>query len=173
MRRVGTWLARLIGAVPPKEMEGIRLEGESREVDGRRIDGPRFFSALGMLVPPGSVLVLEGGAHPPALADFLERNAVPPQMKVARGTLWPRAPVFHVAAVARALDSLAEITKDCAGPEICWHLHVYDARGVALEWYDAFDDDPMSVSKRIPLPALEAFCGETRTSWNDRENSAP
>lgn len=61
-------------------------------------------------------------------------------------------------ATLAALEALAEITQQLAHPEICWHLHVYDSRGVVLEWFDAFDDEPMCLSKRLALPAAEAFC---------------
>jgi hypothetical protein len=158
MRRVVAWLARLVGAVPAEEMAGARLEGEHWLLDGRNIASAPFFRSLAELVPAETVLVLEGGVHPPSLAQFLERNSVPPRLKVARGTLWPRASDFHVLATPSALELLSEITQNLAGPETCWHLHVHDGRGVVLEWYDAFDDGVMRVSKRLALPAVEEFC---------------
>lgn len=91
MRRFGAWLAQLLGAVPSEEMAGAGLEGDHWELDGRGLPAAPFFRAFAELVPAGSVLVLEGGAHPPALGEFLERTSVPPRLKVARGTIWPRA----------------------------------------------------------------------------------
>jgi hypothetical protein len=117
-------------------------------------------------VPEGCFLVLEGGSHPPALQDLLGRNAVTPQAKIARGTVWPRATVFHIPATAGILGRLAEVSQHCAAPELCDHLHVYDQEGVVLQWYDAFSD-PVYVSKRVPVERLEVFCRNLSTSFKE------
>lgn len=166
MQRVVAWLGRLLGAVPSDEMDGIRLEGPYWEVPGRHVDQADFFRALVGLVPEGSILFLEGGAHPTPLREFLERRAVPPKAKVALGTAWPRATVFHLPATPSVLGDLADLAEACASPEVCDHLHVYGSHGVLLQWYDAFLD-PFYVSKRLSPASIEAFCGELKTSWKD------
>src|SRR5262249_48116197 len=98
MGRVGGWLARVLGAVPASEMDGIRLTGRSWEFSRRQIDPAEFFRALPPLVTKDSKLVLEGGAPPPQVRQFLSEHGVTPDVKVARGTAWPRTPVFHVPA---------------------------------------------------------------------------
>lgn len=164
MGRVSAWLGRLLNAVPPEEMGGLRLEGPCWEVATRRVDQAEFFRALTTLVPEGCFLVLEGGSH--ALHDLLGRSAVTPHAKIARGTLWPRATVFHVPTTVGILGQLAEVAEHCAAPELCDHLHVYDREGVLVQWYDAFSD-PVYVSKRVPVERLEVFCRSLNTSFKE------
>jgi hypothetical protein len=166
--RIGAWLGRLLNAVPADELGGIELEGPRWEVSGRHIDQAEFFRALSDLVPDGSILFLEGGAHPPPVKRFLEQHAVPPEAKVALGTLWPRSTVFHVRATASSLRQLGDLAEQCAAPELCSHLQVYNADRVLLEWHDAFSD-PFYVSQRVPLERLTAFCGILKTPWTDAD----
>src|SRR5437868_6810936 len=111
MGRVGAWLGRLFNAVPSDQMAGIELEGPRWEVSGRRVDHAAFFRALPDLVPDGSILLLEGGAHPAPVRTFLEEHAVPAEATVALGTVWPRSTVFHLQATAALLRQLADLAE--------------------------------------------------------------
>lgn len=168
MGRVGTWLARLVGAVPPHEMDGIRLEGPYREVSGHGLDPARFLRALAAFVPAGSTLMLEGGDHDDETRALLAKSSIPPPVIVARGTIWPRAQVFHLPATDATLEALAELMEHRVPAQLCWHLHVYDAQGVVLEWHDAFDN-LMGISKRVPVESVEALCAALKTYWKDGE----
>lgn len=168
MGRIGAWFARILNAVPPEEMLGLQLEGPSWEVATRRVRQAEFFRALPALVPEECFLVLEGGSHPPALEHLLAGHAIAPQAKIARGTVWPRASVFHIPATAGVLGPLAEVAEHCAAPELCYHLHVYDRAGVVLQWFDAFSDS-LYVSKRVPVERLDAFCRSLNTSFKASE----
>lgn len=168
MGRIGAWLARILNAVPLEEMHGLELEGPSWEVATRRVDQANFFRALPTLVSEECFLVLEGGAHPPALEHFFAGHAIAPQAKIARGTVWPRASVVHIPATAGVLGQLAEVAEHRAAAELCYHLHVYDRAGVVLQWFDAFSD-PLYVSKRVPVERLDAFCRGLNTSFKASE----
>jgi len=172
MGRVRAWLGRLFNAVPSEEMEGIQLQGPCWEVAGRRVDQADFFRALAGFVPEGSILFLEGGAHPAPVRKFLEEHAVPQEAKIALGTVWPRSTVFHLQATGALLRQLADLAQTCASPELCIHLHVYNSGGVLLQWYDAFSD-PFYVSQRLPPERLEAFCGVLKTPWKDADLPRP
>ena len=115
--------------------------------------------------------MLEGGAHSDELRAYLESNSISPVVKVARGTIWPRAELFHLPAMTATLAALAEEMERRNAAELCWHLHVYDAQGVVLEWYDAFDQ-PMWISNRVPVIALDEFCRTLGASWTDGEPAA-
>ena len=158
MGRVGKIVARLLNSVPAEEMRGIQLQGPFWEVEGNRLDYAEFFRRLPDLVSDEAILFLEGGAHSAELTRFLERHAVPPRAKVARGTVWPRESVFHVPTRASVLVELADLAEQCAGPEICAHLHVYRDEQVLLEWHDAFSD-PFFISRHIPEVRVRDFCG--------------
>jgi hypothetical protein len=158
----------MFNAVPPEEMGGIMLEGPCWEVAGRRVDQAGFFRALSRLVPERSFLFVEGGEHPPLLKQLLEDQSIVGQLKIARGTIWPRSPVFHLPATHILLKELADIAETCAAPELCDHLHVCDAAGVLIQWHDAFSD-PFYISKRLPRDHVDAFCRALGTSWKDVE----
>jgi hypothetical protein len=172
MGRIGRVIARLLNAVPAEEMEGIRLQGPFWEIDGRRVDYAEFFRRLPDLVSDEAILFLEGGSHSAELTRFMSEHAVPPAEKVARGTVWPRASVFHVPSKPSVLLELAELAGHCAGPEICDHLHVYKDDHVLLEWHDAFSA-PFFVSKRILEERIREFCGKLDVTFKEgKEGSA-
>lgn len=166
MGRIGAWVARLFDAVPSKEMAGAQLEGPYWEVSHRGVDQAEFFRRIPTLVPAGSILVLEGGSPSAPLLKFLREHAVPPDTKVARGTIWPRAEVVHLPASHQVLQQLADHAERSAYPEICTHLHVVSAGRVVLQWYDAFAT-PCYASKELPAQRVETFCAELRTSFKD------
>lgn len=126
-----------------------------------RIDGIRdhaaFFRNLPWLLPPGSVLALEGGMFPNDLRALLTKHEVPASFTLASGTWWPRRRTHHVPATEAVLRDLADRTEHCAAPEVCAHLHVYREGEVLLEWFDAFTE-ALYISKTIPEGRLLAFC---------------
>jgi hypothetical protein len=147
-------------------MEGIQLQGPFWEVDGGRVDYAEFFRQLPSLVSDKAVLFLEGGSHSPELTRFLREHAVLAVAKVARGTVWPRASVFHVPTEPSLLHELGDLAENCAGPEICDHLHVYKDGQVLLEWHDAFSV-PFFVSKRIPEDRMRQFCRKLDVTFKE------
>jgi hypothetical protein len=147
-------------------MAGIRLQGPFWEVDGRRVDYAEFFRRLPDLVSDEAILLLEGGSHSAELSRFMSEHAVPAVAKVARGTVWPRASVFHVPTKPSALVELADLAEHSAGPEICDHLHVYKDGQVLLEWNDAFSV-PFFVSKRIPEERVREFCQKFEVTFKE------
>jgi hypothetical protein len=169
--RIGKILARLLNAVPAEEMEGIRLRGLFWEVEVERLDHAAFLRRLPDLVSNEAVLVLEGGAHPVGLRRFLEAHAVPAQANVARGTVWPRATVFHVPTRPPVLSELGDLAENCAAPEICDHLHVYKDDQVLLEWYDTFSN-PFFISKQVPEQRLGEFCRELSVKLKEGDEGA-
>jgi hypothetical protein len=166
MGRIRAWLGQLLAAVPAEEVGGLRLEGPSWEVADHSVDPAQFFRALPTLLVDGCFLLIEGGAHPAPLRGFLERSAVAPAAKIARGTSWPRATLFHIPAAPSALFELAALAEQCASPEIGDHLHVYTRQRILLQWYDAFSA-PFYVSKSLPPDRAEAFCRALNASFKD------
>ena len=164
MSRFGAWLGRMVEAVPSEELQGAHLHGPFWEVGHRGVDPAEFFRKLPTLVPEGCILVLEGGSPSPQLKAFLEQNAVAPEVKVARGTVWPREDLVHLPASAQVLSGIAEHADRCASPEICTHLSVLAAGRVVIEWHDAFSA-PCWISKELPEEGVKAFCAELRTSF--------
>jgi hypothetical protein len=156
MGRILDRVLRAIGGVPAREMSGLRLNGRAWEVPGQNLKPTEFLRALPLLTHSDAMLFLEGGAHPPALKQFLRAHDVegPP---IARGTIWPRAQTFHVPTTGAVLSPLADLVEGCGAIEFCYHLHVYAGDRVLLEWHDAFTD-AFLVSKQVPESRLRAFC---------------
>jgi hypothetical protein len=168
------FLARLFGAVPKAEREGIMLDYRTPQWKiSKSKDLPSFLRALIDLLPPGSMLYFEGGSPSGKLLAFLNERSVPEQSHVAMGTIWPRPKIFHVPATPENLNSLVELTGSCASPELAVHVHVYFEEKVLLQWYDAFSD-PFYISKDIPESKVSEFCGKLQLHYvTDEEGVQP
>jgi hypothetical protein len=142
----------------------------SWEVAGQGLDRAAFFRALAGLLPERLSLLLEGGAHPALLREFLEAHAMPPEADVEVGPMHPRAPAFHIPATSSVLRDLAQLAGQCASEELCDHLHLFTRAGIVLQWYDAFRA-PLYVAKSVPRERLETFCAELHTSYRDANPS--
>jgi len=151
------WLARLFGAVPKEEREGICL---STAEPYWEVDGPKtfeeMFNALKGWVSEDAILYFEGGSPDAEIDNFIATHSVPEVSHVAMGTIWPRPEVFHVPATVTILNELARIMKHHAEPELAVHFHVYRNDSVLLEWYDAFSQ-PMLMSGAIPEEKVKVF----------------
>ncbi len=153
-------LARLFNFVPRKELKGLCLGKDAYWKIAPTKDLPSLLRALPSLVPENVILYLEDGTPPPDIKAFLNANSVPEVLHLVMGTIWPRPRVFHLPATLKNLSRLAELAEKCAAFEVAIHLHVYKHDKVLLEWYDAFFDDPMYLSREIPREKVHAFCSE-------------
>ena len=83
-------LAKIFGAVPAKEREGIHLDYKTPQWKiSKAKDLPAFLKALADLAPADSILYIEGGTPPKQLLSFLEQHCIPEQTHVAMGTILP------------------------------------------------------------------------------------
>lgn len=150
-------LAKILGAVPQEEMDGIRLDMAHPfwEVAGET-DFPSLLSALSDLLPSESMLYFEGGVHSDVLLKFLRQHEMPAVAKVAYGTIWPKPSVFHLPATPEILQRLADITKSFATPEVASHFHVYRNQVVLLQCHDVFSL-PLLLSGEFAEERVKAF----------------
>jgi len=160
-----SWLSRILGCVPVEERRGISLGQAARWNVSCVKDFPSFLRALGDLVPPGSILYLEGASPTEEIRSFLEERAAGETAKLAMGTIWPRPECFHVQITGENLEGLAELAGRHATPEVAVHLHVYK-NTVLLEWYDAFYA-PFCISKEIPEGRVREFCARLGTKYEE------
>jgi hypothetical protein len=100
---------------------------------------------------------LEGGSPGPGIARELNGMAIAPTFCVARGTIWPKPLIWHVAATPANLAALAGLFEKHVAPEICVHFHAYHAGRVLVQWYDAFFADPVLISAHLPEADARAF----------------
>lgn len=159
------WLAKLFGAAPKKELDGICL---STAESYWEVDGPKtfeeMFDVLKGWVPEGAVLYFEDGSPDEEIDKFLTTNSVPERSHVALGTIWPRPRVFHVPATVTILTELARIMNHHAEPELAIHFHVYREDSVLLEWHDAFSQ-PMLISGATPEEEVKELAHKIGNSF--------
>ena len=139
-----------------EEMAGVRLDDTRPWIVPATRDAAAWLRALPTLLPVGGFVYFE---------DFTDRvfwswaqaHAVPAPLKIARGTIWPKADVIHLPLDAVLLEEAAGIIdrNRVALPSI--HVHAHDGTKVILEWHDAFVDHPMYVHSEIPRETVDAF----------------
>jgi hypothetical protein len=151
------WLAKLLGATPKEELQGIRLDTSRPfwELDGKT-DFPHLLRAIGDLLPEGSILYFEGGSSAKSLVDFFHAHEIPAQSHVAVAIMWPRPTYYHVPATPENLSEVAELAERHVAPELAVHFHVYRNAEVLLEWHDAFGQ-PMLLSGTLSESKIRAF----------------
>ena len=150
------FLARLFGAVPKEERDGIRLSDQEPWCVSPTKDVPRFLRALPLLMPSGSVAYFEDTAEP-HVARYLRSVSVPAQARMAMGTIWPRPDCYHVPLTAGTMESLAAFLEQNPAGFFCTHCHVYRDDVVLLQWHDAFTNVPMYISRTISADAVAMF----------------
>jgi hypothetical protein len=159
------WLHSRLGIPSPDELKGIHLAAE----DALEFPAPRSLALLIRAIevmPVGSVLYLEGGAHPPDLQHFLAGRQVLQSIRVGRHTIWPRQSVHHLPMDPSTIEQLARFAETVAGPELCMHLVVYCDAQVLVSAHDA-PSDPVLVNKNLPSDVLESFAGRLNVSRNE------
>jgi hypothetical protein len=119
-------------------------------------DVDRFLRALPSLVPSGSVAYFEDTAES-HVARYLGSVSIPAQAQLAMGTIWPRPDCYHVPLTAGTMQSLAAFLEKNPAGFFCTHCHVYRDGVVLLQWYDAFINDPMYISRAISADAVAEF----------------
>ena len=153
-------------------MKGLRLETERGYwvLEGDT-DLPTFLRALPILISGKAFLYFEGGSPDGKLKDWMNRNMIELPEQVARGTIWPRCEVIHIALTESTIEELALIAQRIAHPELAIHAHVYEPGRMILEWHDAFDN-PILIDARIDEDQVTEFAraiGFTVTKQTDSE----
>jgi hypothetical protein len=159
------WLRSRLGVVPPEERKGISLAHE----DALQLPAPRDLALLIRafdVMSPGSILYLEGGAHPSDLREFLGAHQIANPVQVARHTIWPRQAVNHLLLTADTIQYLARFADTVAGPELCLHCAVYRDGQMLVSAHDA-PNDPVLVSRQLPEAIIDRFARQLKFSPRD------
>lgn len=164
-------ISKIFGAVSKQEMDGahIDLNQPFWEVEGET-DFPKLFSALEMIVPENSVLYFEGGSQNKLLIEFFDKHAIPEQLHMAFGTIWPRPDVYHIPTTQENFSELIKISERCAYPELAIHFHVYHENEVLLEWHDAFIQ-PMLLAGTIEEEKVKSLAKTLSMKYSRWKNS--
>src|SRR5262245_45106463 len=103
-RHVG-FIARLLGAAPKSEWDGLRLDRPDAWEVGPMQDPLRFLNALPRLLRRPCTLYLEGTTEL-GVEQLLARHVIDNPERIAIGTIWPRPKRFHVPCTAEFLQTL-------------------------------------------------------------------
>jgi len=149
-------LARLLGAVPKEEQGGIRLKDDNPwRVEPTR-DFERFLRALPMLCSERGVAYFEGTGEP-HVTEYLSARAMPPSVRVAVGTIWPRPDTFHLPLTRTAMEDFAAFLERRPAGYLCTHCHVLCDGAILLQWHDAFGSDPMYLPHGLAEDMVASF----------------
>lgn len=157
--------ARLFGAVPREERDGIRLTDAEPWRLGPTRDVQRFLRALPQLFPDGAVAYFEGTAER-HVTEYLRGLSIQPSVRVAVGTLWPKPDVYHVPLTPESMESVADFLQRNPAGYFCSHCHVYRDGVVLLQSHDAFISDPIYISRAIPRDAVDGFARALGSSYS-------
>jgi hypothetical protein len=150
------FLSKLLRVAPKSEWGGISLdEPNSWEVDPTK-DHSKFVRALPTLLPADAIVYFEGTTEP-EVEGFLETNRVSDPQKVAIGTIWPVPKRFHVRCSPETMASLALLLDDRSVAYLCTHIHAYRNGKMLMEWHDAFETDPVRISRQINENTIASF----------------
>jgi hypothetical protein len=153
-----SWWSKLLGGSCTVESGVLRLAPADAWQIGPPRDSAAFIRELGRILPTPYVFYFEGVSMDDDVHEFMMRHQIAAQQSIGRGTIWPTPARYHIPGSPAVCAQVADMFDRHAEPEVCDHLHVYDADGLLLEWHDAFGGLPLLLSKRVTLQQVERMC---------------
>jgi len=137
--------------------DGINLDTKFHWIiDGLKQPVP-FFEHLRELLPPDSVLYVEGTNIAPDVAAFYSshraRNAVP----VVRDTISPVPDIYHFTFTDEVCAGLRQFARRHPIAKMFDHIKAYRSEHLLFTFHDAFDGW-LRISDHIPEEAVARFC---------------
>lgn len=129
-------------------------------------DASALFRALPTLLPDATTAFVECVGMASAVADALSRYTEVSTYEAPLGVVWPTPTRLRLKTSADLFVRLGELAEQHAGPEICDNFHVYAFAAPLLQWFDAFDD-PIRVSKRVPVQRIQRLCKELGVQYRE------
>ena len=126
---------------------------------------PDFFKQLNIFLPENSLVYAES-LYDKEVQKLLGEISKDCETILPNGTLWPRPKVFHIPATDENLLKIASIAEDHL---ISVHFHAYKGNEFILMWYDAFEKDPVYVSKAISEEKIKKFCKNLDLTYREEE----
>ena len=166
------WLSKILGITPKEKRKSLELKGNfAWEVSAPK-DYARIVESLDIILPTEAVLYLEGSPDDD-VKQFLESsNAKQTQQKMALNILEfeisTKSDCYHLPATLENIKKLANFFDNKAVPQICDHLHAYDASGVIMLWYDMLDD-PIQFSETVTKETVKEFCDATANAYKEHK----
>lgn len=117
-------------------------------------DPVKLFNSLNIILPEDSIMYFED-VYENKVKKALKAISTDSKTIIHSGTLWPKPDVFHVPATDENYGKMQEIAKNHF---ISVHFHILRDDVKILEWYDAFDKDPLYISMTVDEERIKEFC---------------
>ena len=128
-------------------------------------NNPIFFTQLKIIASGGAKMYFED-VYGINVKNILKEISSDSETIISGGTLWPKPDVYHVPATEGNIIIFHELAEQYS---ISVHFHLHKNNKKILEWYDAFDKDPIYISKEIPEEKIKEFCEKLNLEYNENK----
>lgn len=142
------------------EVTGVTIDGAAAFIVPPPSEPEKLVRGLRVLLPAESVVALENTTFDPEVKSSLAKYAVNAGLRIRPGVIWPRSDWLHFVATSEALQTFEHLLRTVETPVVCIHLYAYVGADLLLQWHDAFNRDPILVSRHLPPQAVARFCSE-------------
>ncbi len=149
----------------PKKKE-VMLEDISSWEISPPSDAVELFKYLNIITPENSNMYFED-VYDKGVKEILKTMSVDTKI-IEGGTLWPKPDAYHIPATEENYKKIKEIAEN---HPLSVHFHTYRNNEKILEWYDAFDKDPIYVSKIIEENKIKEFCNKLSVTYKENKNT--
>jgi hypothetical protein len=104
-------------------------------------DNPDFFTQLNIIAPEGAMMYFED-VYENKVKNVLKEISTDSETILCGGTLWPKPDFYHVPATEVNIIKFQKLAEQYS---ISIHFHLHKNNKKVLEWYDAFDKDPIYI----------------------------
>jgi hypothetical protein len=132
--------------------------------------GP-FSQHLPSLLPPDSILYVEGNSIVPEMAAFYSAHRAPNAVEVARDTIAPAPDIYHFVFAPQVSEQMRQLAGSHSVPEIFTHFKAYQGETLLLYWHDAFNNT-LRICEHIAEDTVVGFCTALGASYR-KEQTGP
>jgi hypothetical protein len=116
-----------------------------------------FFERLPELLPPDSILYVEGTSIVAEVASFYSSHRARNAVGVVRDTIAPVPDIYHFTFSADVCAALRQFAERHPVAEMFDHIKAYRGESLLLTFHDAFDGW-LLLSEHLPDDAVARFC---------------
>jgi hypothetical protein len=137
--------------------DGIDLDTPSQWVIEGLKQPVGFFEHLPTLLPPDSILYVEGTSIAPDVVAFYSSHRARNAVDVVRDTIAPVPDIYHFTFSADVCAALRQFAQRRPVAEMFDHIKAYRSESLLFTFHDAFDGC-LRVSEHLPDEAVGRFC---------------
>jgi hypothetical protein len=116
-----------------------------------------FFKQLPELLPPDSILYVEGTSIAADVAAFYSSHRASNALDVVRDTIAPVPDIYHFTFSPDVSGSLRQYAESRSVAELFDHIKAYRGESLLFTFHDAFDGW-LRISEHVPQETVARFC---------------